>query len=194
MNIATLFLGRYDALYNFYLNGYWEVVPEALLRKRPFPQTNSIAWNIWHITRCEDAGLNRFVANRQQVLDEGDWMEKMNLPLRHHGSNMTLDEVEQLSQQVHLPALRAYSQAVQKRTRAVIAAIDEIDLSTVLEETQVRPIMTTEGLAHSQAEGFIKNYTGWSKGKCVMTFGLTHSFQHLGEMELLASLLGVSFD
>jgi hypothetical protein len=42
-------------------------------------------------------------------------------------------------------------------------------------------------------EGFIKNYLGWTKGKCLLTFGLTHSWQHLGEMEVIATLLGVEF-
>jgi len=34
---------------------------------------------------------------------------------------------------------------------------------------------------------------GRQKGKCLMAVGLTHSWQHAGEMEVIASLLGVEF-
>jgi len=42
------------------------------MRQRPHLRVNSIAWVMGHLTRVEDAGLNRFVAERPQVLDEGD--------------------------------------------------------------------------------------------------------------------------
>ena len=194
MNISESFLLRYDPLYNFYFAGIWEIVPRDLMRIRPYPRTNSIAWNLWHLTRAEDAGLNCFVADRPQVLDDGSWMEKMNIPWRHHGSGMTLAEVDELNQRIDLDALRAYSQAVEERTRLILADLDDYDLDVVMEEDQLRQILVNEGLAHSNAEGFIKNYLGWSKGKCLMTFGLTHSWQHLGEIEVLTTLLGVEYD
>jgi len=193
MDISSLFLQRYDPLVNFYLAGFWAQVPHDLMRLRPHPRTNSIAWNLWHITRCEDAGLNRFVVNRSQVLDEGSWMERMNIPWRHHGSEMTLAEVDELDQRIDLAALHAYSVSVQERTRANLNTFIDVNLEAAMEESQLRQILVSEGLAHSQAEGFIKNYLGWTRGKCLMTFGLTHSFQHLGEMEVIASLVGVEF-
>jgi hypothetical protein len=193
MDISSLFLQRYDALTNFYLAGFWEQVSHDLMRLRPDPRTNSIAWNLWHITRCEDAGLNRFVADRPQVLDEGPWMERMNLPWRHHGTNMTFAEVDELNQRIELSALHEYSLAVQARTRSIMTTLKMPDLDAAMEEGQLRHILVDEGLAHSQPEGFIRNYLGWTKGKCLLTFGMTHSFQHLGEMEVIASLVGVEF-
>lgn len=193
MKISTIFLQRYDPLYNRYLAGYWEQVPHELMRQRPHPRVNSIAWNLWHISRCEDAGLNRFVVDGSQVLDDGNWMERMNLPWRHHGSEMSLAEVDELNRRVDLSALQEYSKAVQERTRVLIQTLEMDDLDAAMEEAQLRRIMVDEGLAHSNAEGFIRNYLGWTKGKCLMTFGLTHSWQHVGEMEVIASLLGVEF-
>ncbi len=192
MKIATLFLQRYDPLTRLYLAGFWEQVSHDLIRQRPHHKTNSIAWNLWHIARCEDAGLNRYVTDGSQVLDSG-WMERMNLPWRHHGSGMSLEEVDELDGRIDLAALQGYAQAVEERTRTIIASLDEDDLGTAMDEPRLRQILVDEGLAHSQAEGFIKNYMGWTKAKCLLTFGLTHSWQHLGEMEVLASLLGVDF-
>jgi len=194
MELFELFLQRHDVLYNFYLAGIWDQVPQELMRQQPHPRVNSIAWNLWHLTRSEDAGLNRFVVDRRQVLDEGGWMERMNLPWRHHGSEMTLPEVDDLNHKIDLPALHEYSNAVAARTRDIVSNLVLSDLDGEMEEPRLRQIMVSEGLAHVDAEGFIKNYLGWSKGKCLMTFGLTHSYQHLGEIRIIATLVGVEFD
>lgn len=194
MELAELFFQRYDVLCDFWLGGVWEVVPDALMRQRPHERVNSIAWNLWHLTRVEDAGLNRFVADRPQVLDDEPWLERMNLPWRHHGSDMTWAEVDELSQRIDLAALRAYAQAVQQRTRAIVNHISQIELAATLTADQLRRILVDEGLAHRQADGLLANYLGWTKGKCLFNFGLTHPYQHVGEIGVVASLLGVDFD
>ena len=194
MDLNQLFLQRYLVLYDFWIGGFWEVVAEDLMRQRPHPAVNSIAWNLWHLTRVEDAGLNRFVVDRPQVLDEGAWMARMNLPWRHQGGEMTFTEVDELDERIHLPALREYSQAVQARTLEIVSQIRQEDLDETLQEDHVRRVVADEGLAHSQAEGFIQNYTGWTKGKCLLNLGLTHPYQHVGEMGVIASLLGIVFE
>ena len=194
MELSQLFFERYDALCNFYLAGFWEVIPPEKMRQRPHPKVNSIAWILWHMARVEDAGLNRFVTDGTQVLDEGHWMAHMRIPWRHHGSEMTLAEVDTLSEQIDLSALHAYSLAVQARTRQIVPTLTLSGLDARMEEDHLQKIIVDEGLAHSNAAGFVQNYLGWSKSKCLMTFGLTHSFQHAGEIETLATLLGVTFD
>jgi len=193
MQISPLFLQRYDPLYNFYLAGFWSAVPHDLVRRRPHPSVNSIAWNIWHLTRCEDAGVNRFILDGTQVLDEDGWQEKLNLPWRHNGSGMTLEEVDDLNQRIDLSSLQGYCRAVEKRTREGLAMMEACDLGVEMDEPRLRRILVDEGLAHSNAEGFINNYLGWTRVKCLFTFALTHSWQHLGEMEVIATLLGVDF-
>jgi hypothetical protein len=193
MDISQLFLQRYDALYNFWLAGMWDNIPAELMRQRPHPRVNSIAWIMWHLTRVEDAGLNRFVVDGTQVLDEGRWMQRINIPWRHNGNEMTLAEVDELSQRVDLQALRDYSNAVQARTRQIMGQLDPNSLDAIMEADRLRVILVDEGLAHSQAEGLLQNYLGWTKGKCLMNFGLTHPFQHVGEIEVIASLLGMVF-
>jgi hypothetical protein len=68
------------------------------------------------------------------------------------------------------------------------------DLDTVMEADRLRMILVEEGLAHSNPESLLQNYLGWSKGKCLFNFGLTHPYQHVGEIGVIASLLGVVFD
>lgn len=194
MDIAQLFLQRYTVLYDFWLAGFWELVPADMMRLRPHPRVNSIVWNLWHVARVEDAGVNRFVDDQPQVLDAGGWMDKMDAPWRHHGSEMTFAEVDDLSRRIRVDALHDYAQAVHARTLELAARLERIDLGEIVPLERVRAIVIDEGLAHSNPEGFIQNYTGWSKGKCLMNFALTHPYQHVGEMGVIASLLGVSFD
>jgi hypothetical protein len=195
---ADLFLTRYNPLYGFWLADLWDLPPD-LLRARPHPQVNSIAWNLWHLTRVEDAGLNRFVADRPQVLDDrsgpnGDWAQRMNVPWRHHGGGMTLAEVDELNAVIDLETLRAYSAAVAARTRAIVADLDQIDLDRRLEEPHLRQVLFAEGLAHQDAGGLLQNYLGWTKAQCLFNLGLTHSYQHVGEIGVIATLLGITFD
>lgn len=194
MDITQLFLQRYHVLYTFYLDGFWQTVPPDLLRRRPHARVNSIAWNLWHLTRVEDAGLNRFVVDRAQVLDDGQWLPRLNIPWRHQGTEMTFPEVDELNQRIDVQALHDYSRAVQARTLDIVNQLDVTSLDAVMEVDRLRAILLDEGLAHSRAGGLVENYTGWTKGKCLMTFGLTHPFQHVGEIGVIASLLGVEME
>lgn len=194
MAFAQLYLQRHNVVYEYWLNTFWEKIPDAQFRQRPHPNVNSIAWNIWHITRVEDAGLNRFVTDGAQVLDSGSWMEQMNLPWRHHGTGMAFADVDYLDRAIDLQALRAYSNAVRLRTQETINKVDNIDLDTCLQLSYVQKVVVNEGLAFSNADELAKNYAGWSKGKCLITFGLTHSFEHIGEMSVIISLLGLDLE
>jgi hypothetical protein len=191
MDWAQLFLQRYDVLYAFYLDGVWETASEDLMRDRPHPRVNSMAWNLWHLTRVEDVGLNRFVVDRPQVLDDGQWMHRLNVPWRHQGTGMTFPEVDDLNQRINLTALRDYSRAVQNRTREVVQQLTLNDLAAIVPLERVQAIVNDEGLAHSQAADLIQTYLGWNKGRCLMNFCLTHSYQHVGEIGVIASLLGL---
>jgi hypothetical protein len=160
MNTTELFLQRYDPLYTFWLAGVWEIVPHDLMRQRPHPRVNSIAWNLWHLTRVEDATFNRFITDGVQVLDAGDWTARLKLPWRHNGSEMSFDEVDELNRCIDLDALRGYAGAVEARTRQVAAQLDHIDLDATLAETFLRRVLFDEGLAHPRAGGLLQNYLG----------------------------------
>lgn len=194
MELAQLFFDRYDPLCNFWLADLWTLVPQPVMSQRPHPRVNSIAWILWHMARVEDAGINRFITDRPQVLDEGSWMERMNVPYRHNGGEMTFGEVDELSRRINLDGLHGYVLAVQTRTRETVSTLTMSDMDAVMEEGHLRKILVDEGLAHSNPEGFIQNYLNWSKGKVLFNFAITHPYQHLGEISTLATLLGVTFD
>ncbi|MBI3159801.1 MAG: DinB family protein [Chloroflexi bacterium] len=191
MNATELFLQRYAVLCDYFIAHFWQSIPEELMRQRPDPRVNSITWNLWHITRVEDAGLNRFITDGVQILDEGDFSQRLNIPWRHQGTGMTFAEVDELSHRIDLPALREYGSQVQARTKSIVKALDPKDLDGTVGVERLRRILLDEGLARPGEEGLVENYTGWNKGRYLMSFGLTHSFQHAGEIGVIASLLGL---
>lgn len=191
MDWKELFLVRYRILYDFWLTVIWEEVPPEMLRQRPDPKVNSIIWNLWHMARVEDAALNRFIADRPQVLDDGGWMQKMAVPLRHNGFGMTLAEVDVLSRQIDLEALRGYMDAVQQRTLEIVETLKLENLGDTLSRARAEKIVIEEGLAGPRGAGLAENYTGWSKAQFLMNHGLTHAYHHIGEINVISSLLGL---
>jgi len=137
----------------------------------------------------EDVALNRFLADRPQVMDSGNWLEKMGIPYRHNGYDMTLDEVDEFSQQINLQALREYSLALKANTLEITASLELATLEETLTRDRVEQVVVDEGWANPRAQGMVENYTGWSKAQCLMNLGLTHSFHHIGEINVIISLM-----
>jgi hypothetical protein len=191
MDMKAFFVARYDPLWHSYLNPVWERLDEAQLRCQPGPTVNSVVWNLWHVARAEDAGINRFVSDRPQVLDDEQWLDQLGIDVRHQGTGQTSAEATDIATKVNLRALRGYSKAVERRTRAIIDSVDPIVLDSALEPATIHRVLFEEGFAHPNAAFLERAYKGWSRGKCLIHFGLTHTYQHVGEIAVLASLQGV---
>jgi len=49
---------------------------------------DTIAWNIWHMTRIEDITANMLIMDSSQILDD-EWLEKMSIQVKDTGNAMT---------------------------------------------------------------------------------------------------------
>src|SRR5262249_61506282 len=120
-------------------------VTDSQMRLRPGKGLNSLAWLLWHMARTEDVNVNVVVRDGRQVWDEG-WARRLNVTRADIGTGMIEDEVEELSEALDLSAARAYRSAVGRRTREVVASLDE----RVLEE-----IVSAADVARASAAGAI---------------------------------------
>jgi DinB superfamily len=186
-----LILVRYDWLrqrldrFDDQSDEQWRARPHGL---------NSIAWLVWHVARCEDGGLNRLVSNRPQVLDDAtaSWPERMRVTLRHHGTRMTSGEVDELTANVDILALRAYSGAVAESTREVVRTLPTEVLDDVVEPAHLRTVLFDEGLIRPGSDWpDPPPYSGAQKGDLLMHFGLTHSFSHFHDISTVGGFLGL---
>ena len=82
---------------------------EEQLRLRPAPGLNSIAWLLWHIARSEDVMVGVLLTERGQVLDEGGWFARLNIPHRDMGTGMDDAGVTAVSAQLDIAALLSFS-------------------------------------------------------------------------------------
>lgn len=191
MEIAQIFFSRYEDL-RAAMAGL-VACPETEWRARPHG-LNPITWLVWHMARAEDSGLNRLVFDRSQVLDDPAalWPTRMRIPLRHHGSTMTSDEVDALNAGADIAALWAYSVAVSKRTRELARALDPAILGETVPDQHLRRVTRDEGLLRPGYPWPEEPplYSGGTRGEFFFLFGLTHNFYHWGELLAVHSLLG----
>ena len=122
MDAIGFFLSRYGDLHAGLVDGLLGKLPEAHLRARPHPGVNTVAWLLWHAARIEDVAVNRFLADRPQVLDDG-WLERLGVARRDVGTGMSDAEVDELSARIDLQALRGYWDAVSARTLALVETL-----------------------------------------------------------------------
>jgi hypothetical protein len=194
MNVSELFLTFHQDSLKSYGQRLFDRLTEAQMRSRPQPGLNSIAWLLWHMARCEDAGLNRLVAVRTQVFDEGNWGERLHVPLRHHGTGMTDQEVTALSQHINLSSLQVYYEAVRARTVEVVQGLLPAQLDEVNDIAHLRHVLVDEGVFNPIFSlGDPLPYQGKSKGVLLFHFAMNHNYGHFYEAATICSLLGVNF-
>jgi hypothetical protein len=192
MDALKFFLDGHHGARQSVANGLLTGVPDDLLRARPQDGVNSIAWNLWHVARCEDVGTSRFVADLPQVLEVGAWTTAMNVPLRQWGTGMTDTEVTDLSERIDLTALRGYWEAVGQQTRDVVRSLRPEDLEEAVDDGRRRQILTGEGVLGPNARWVLDGGgPGSTKGIILRHLALTHVYLHYGEAMCIRGLLGL---
>jgi len=158
---------------------------EAQLRLRPADDLSSVAWLVWHITRCEDVAVNVAIAGRPQVLDDG-WAAKLGVGRDDIGTGMTPREVADLSERVDIDVLLSYRHAVGRQTRDVIAAIDDGTIEAPVDADRDRQVAV------------LGDHVGWAVGRRppwrgidVLLLAAGHAYQHWGEAITIRSLSGL---
>jgi hypothetical protein len=165
---------------------------EADMRVRPAKGLNSIVWLLWHMARTEDASVNLVVAHRQQVLDD-DWAHRLGVPWRHIGTGMTDDEVSELTRGADVVAVRAYRDAVGRRTREVVRT-----LAPAAWDEPVTAADTTRAAAagaFGPKAGWVDGmgYPPWqeqSRAARLSGAALRHNAMHMGEAVTVRGLAG----
>ncbi len=161
---------------------------DDMARRRPGSGLNSVAWLTWHMARCEDVAMNAIIAGQTQVLESQGWAERLHLDRQDIGTGMSDAEVGDLTSRVDISELRAYRAAVGRQTREVIRQLSPADLTQ---------LANPERIARAFASGAVVKNGRWVQqfwdGKSVGFFlwlGTGHNFMHLGEANLIRTLVG----
>ncbi len=142
------------------------------------------------MARTEDVSVNLVVANGQQVLDD-DWLRRMNAPWRIIGTGMTDEEVGEFTTRAAAAAVRAYRDAVGRRTRDVVRALSP----NAWDETVAFADTARANAAGAFRTGWLDGigHRGWqdqSRGARLNGGALRHNALHMGEAVTLRGLAG----
>ena len=157
---------------------------DAQMRLRPADNQNSLAWLVWHITRCEDVAINVCIADQPQVLEDG-WASKLGVERDDIGTGMTPREVADLSERIELDALLSYRHAVGRQTRRVIATIDDAEMESPVDADRYR-----RAAVLGEHAGWVDSFWEPWRGTDFLFLATGHSYQHWGEAITIRSIGG----
>lgn len=150
------------------------------VRRVPRAGEPSIAWIIWHIARIEDVAMNLLVVGSAQVINQENWLERVNSPVHDTGNAMDEQGIADLSAKIDVQALRAYRLAVGRRTRVIVRQLEPGALSANVDPDRLEQVMLQGALV--EAARAIADY--WSRrniaGLLLMP-ATRHNIVHLNE-------------
>jgi DinB superfamily len=190
MDAVDFWLLRYETLHGFLVDDLTDQLTDAQLRGRPTPGVNTVAWLLWHAMRIEDVCVNRFLADRAQVLEDG-WLDRMAVARRDVGTGMTDAQVDELSARIDLDGLRCYCRAVTRATLDTVPMLRALDLETLVPGERVKRVCTTEGAVDPGASWLTEFWAGGrSRGWVLLQTSLLHVYGHYFEGLTVKGLWG----
>ena len=162
-------------------------LPVELYRISPKQGVNPVAWLVWHAARIEDISLSWLVLGQPQVLDV-TWSAQLGIPVRDAGTQMPFGEVLQFSQQVNIPALRAYRAAVGQATRAGVPRLNAVQLAEIVPDQAIAALVA-DGSIPARAGSLAAFYSQRTRSFFLTRTATSHNFLHLNEAGRLAARL-----
>ena len=191
MDALQFFLLHHQRVHAQIESSFLNKLTEDQIRCRPYERSNSIAWLVWHMARCEDA-MGFIVSGRRQVLFEGDWLSRFSLSRHDIGTGMTDEDVDDFTTRVDVPALKAYYSAVGNRTREMVKGLRPGDLDEVTDSARLSQALVEDGTAKENIIDFlIWERKGNTKGWWLGHLGWGHNQTHRGEALTIRGMQGI---
>jgi uncharacterized damage-inducible protein DinB len=191
MDALQLFLGHHQRVHAQVEREFLDRLTPEQIRLRPYPGSNSIAWLVWHMARCEDL-MDFIITGRSQVLAQEDWLSRFSLSRHDIGTGMNDEEVGNFTERVDLVALKDYYQAVGQQTQKVVQKLKPEELDEVPDAAYLSSKLVEDGTANQNIVDFlIWEREGNNKGWWLVHLGLTHNHLHRGEALTIRGMQGI---
>ena len=164
-------------------------VTQAQMRLIPRNAEHSIAWLVWHLTRCEDVTMNLLAAGSPQVLQGEGWLERLKISSQDTGNAMDAAEVADFSAAIDLQALRAYRLSVGRRTRAIVKQLPAEQFKQKVDPARLDRIRK-EGAVLDAASGLLDYWGGLTIAGLLLMPPTRHNFIHWNEALRVKQKLG----
>jgi DinB superfamily len=110
--------------------------------RQPTPDTNSIAWLTWHLTRVQDNGISGLFGQEQAWISQG-WHAQFNMAPDpdNEGQGHTPEQVAAF-RAPSIQTLLDYHDSVSTRSKAFVEGLAPADFNRELDEPQYQPVPT----------------------------------------------------
>ncbi len=155
-------------------------LPPEQYRKLPGNSEHSIAWLIWHLARIEDVAMNLLIAGENQVLNQENWVQRLEVEFKHTGNGMTLVETKALSETINIRALRAYRLAVGHKTEIIVSNLTSQRLREKVDPLRIQRVKD-EGALIPAAFGIAEYWSRRTIAGLLLMPATRHNLIHLNE-------------
>lgn len=163
----------------------WEGLEDYEFRTMPTVKDDTVAWNIWHITRIEDLTANYLMCDREQVLNPL-WQERMRISVTDTGNSMTDDEIISFSNEIVKEVLYEYRAAVGKRTREIIEKLKPEEIKRKVSGEGIDRISAAGGVAQHPDAVWLLDFWGRKTVAGIIQMPITrHQIVHLNDCRRL---------
>jgi len=155
-------------------------VPEDWIRIVPEGEDHSVAWLLWHLTRCEDITMNMLILRGDQLLHSEGWLKRLEIDWRDTGNAMTFQEIIDFSQHINLTALFDYRLCVGIGTQNIIKQLAQEDLYRKVNPEDIQRLFD-EGAVVEEARGVAEYWSKRDVAGLLLMPATRHSLSHLNE-------------
>ncbi|HEY5561390.1 MAG TPA: DinB family protein [Clostridiaceae bacterium] len=161
----------------------WDGLEEVTFRTMPTEKDEAtIAWCLWHSTRIEDITMNILVADDTQVLNNDNWLKKMNVRVCDTGNAMTNKEIVDFSLSMDMQELRNYRKTVGRKTREIIKRFEPSDLKRKIEANRLQRILDEGGVLNVEGANWLIDFWGRKNVAGILLMPITrHHIVHINE-------------
>ncbi|MBN2387831.1 MAG: DinB family protein [Anaerolineales bacterium] len=166
-------------LYSFE-DAVWDGLGDADARCIPPKFEHSIIWCIWHLTRIEDVTMNLLLAGTPQLFLQDGWVDCLGVPNRDTGNGMEAADITHLSTGVDISTLRAYRQAVGRRTRQIVQGLPANEMKLRIDPDWLLQGID-QGAVHEKGRYVFACWGGRTKAELLRMPPTRHTMVHLNE-------------
>jgi uncharacterized damage-inducible protein DinB len=131
---------------------------------RPDPESNTIGWLVWHMTRVQDDHIAD-VAGHKQVWHEAGWVDRFGLPFDADATGFGQNSLDVGAvQPKSVDLLTGYHDDVHAKTIEYVSALSDRDLEKVIDDSWDPPVtlgtrlvsVVSDDLQHLGQVGYVR--------------------------------------
>jgi hypothetical protein len=184
---ATAYLQRQVLRSHRFLHEIADDLTPAELVTRVLPQTNLIAFDLWHITRLQDWVVQTLAQGKPELLDAPPWGHWRSLTTRSFGPGVGQEQADTLARSLRLTDLLSYADATHQACLEYLETLSDEALDgvpDVLTHLAREPFYLSDTMRR-EAPWVFEQSPLW---RC-FTPVVPHGTEHLAQMELLKDQL-----